>query len=53
HAVNDPGYGTTEAAVNLVKNGPKWAYRRGNEEAIRITMRKAITFILPEKGNRP
>jgi hypothetical protein len=48
-AENDPGYGTAEEAVRVIKTGPSWipAFQRGKSVTYRV--RQSITFLVSEE----
>ena len=45
-AENNPGYGTMEEAVRVLKNGPKWVPASQNGENIVYRHRQAIVFLV-------
>jgi TonB-dependent SusC/RagA subfamily outer membrane receptor len=47
-ADNNPGYGTAEEAVRLLKNSPKWTPALKNGEAISSRVRQAVVFTSQE-----
>lgn len=44
HALNDPGYGTAEEAVRVIKNGPKWVPAIQNGKNVNYRQKQNITF---------
>jgi protein TonB len=47
-AENNPGYGTAEEAVKVIKKGPKWAPAQQNGRPVIYRQRQSITFVLQE-----
>ena len=45
-AENNPGYGTTEEAVRVIQNGPKWIPATDNGEKVIYKQRQAIVFVV-------
>jgi hypothetical protein len=45
-AENNPGYGTMEDAVRVLKNGPKWVPATQNEKNVIYRQRQAIVFLV-------
>jgi hypothetical protein len=45
-AENNPGYGTMEEAIRVVKNGPKWKPATQNDEKVIYRQRQKIIFSL-------
>ena len=45
-AENNPGYGTTEEAIRVMKNSPKWIPARQNGQNVASRMRHPITFLV-------
>ena len=43
-AENNPGYGTMEEAIRVLKNGPKWVPASQNGENVIYRQRQAIVF---------
>jgi hypothetical protein len=48
-ALNDPGYGTKEEAVRLMKDGHKWMPAEQNGKKVLSLTKKSITFIISEE----
>ncbi|RZK04212.1 MAG: hypothetical protein EOO46_17095 [Flavobacterium sp.] len=48
-ALNDPGYGLAEGAVEIVKRGPKWSQGEQNGRKISSYHTQPITFQIQEK----
>ncbi len=46
HALNDPGYGTKEAAENLIKKGPMWRAAMQNGKTVVYKARREISFVM-------
>ncbi|MBV9964008.1 MAG: energy transducer TonB [Parafilimonas sp.] len=44
HALNDPGYGTAEEAVRVIKKGPKWVPAIQNGKNVNYRQKQNITF---------
>ena len=47
-AENDPGYGTAEEAVRVIKKGPKWIPAIQNGRNVIYRQRQSITFLVEE-----
>lgn len=47
-AVKDPGYGTGEEAVRVIKEGPKWIPAQLNGRPTKVMTKQAITFRIEE-----
>lgn len=45
-AENNPGYGTMEEAIRVLKNGPKWVPATQNGENVIYRQRQAIVFMV-------
>src|SRR5205085_8232143 len=45
-AENNPGYGTADEAVRVVKTGPKWNPAQQNGRQVIYRQRQSITFAL-------
>ncbi len=45
-AETDPGYGTAEEAVRVLKNGPKWVPAKQNGVNVPFIHRQAIVFVI-------
>jgi hypothetical protein len=45
-AENDPGYGTKEEAIRVIKNGPKWVPATQNGRNVIYRQRQAIVFLV-------
>ena len=45
-AENDPGYGTKEEAIRVIKNGPKWVPATQNGSNVNYRHRHAIVFLV-------
>lgn len=43
-AENDPGYGTAEEAIRVIKNGPKWIPARQDSVPVIFKHKQSITF---------
>jgi protein TonB len=43
-AANDPGYGTAEEAVRVIKNGPLWIAAEQNGKKVIYKQKQSITF---------
>ncbi len=43
-ALNDPGYGTAEEAIRVIKNGPNWAPAIQNGKSVIYRQKQNITF---------
>ncbi len=48
-AENDPGYGTKEEAVRVIKKGPNWIPANQNGKAVVYRHKQAITFKVTEQ----
>ena len=48
-AENDPGYGTKEEAVRVIKNGPSWKAAIQNGRNVTYRHKQSITFVVSEK----
>ena len=48
-AESDPGYGTAEEAVRVIKKGPNWKPGMQNGKTVRSYRRQPIVFLLTEK----
>jgi len=48
-AENDPGYGTAEEAVRVIKKGPKWNPAQQNGRNVIYRQRQSITFAYVEE----
>ena len=48
-ALNDPGYGLAEAAVNTVQTGPKWLPGIQNGKSVNSYHTQPITFVIAEQ----
>ena len=46
HALNDPGYGTKEAAENLIKKGPMWRAAIQNGKTVVYKAKREISFVM-------
>ncbi|MES2004751.1 MAG: N-acetylmuramoyl-L-alanine amidase [Bacteroidota bacterium] len=49
-AENDPGYGTKEEALRLIKSGPKWKPALQNGQPVIAAHKVSISFVVPEEG---
>jgi protein TonB len=47
-ALNDPGYGLSKGAVDVVKKGPKWRPGEQNGRQVRSYHTQPITFVVSE-----
>jgi protein TonB len=47
-AETDPGYGTAQEAVRVIKKGPKWNPANQNGRAVIYRQKQAITFMVSE-----
>ena len=47
-AENDPGYGTAEEAVRIIKKGPKWTPAELNGYKVNYRHRQAMVFQVTE-----
>jgi hypothetical protein len=47
-ANNDPGFGTKEEALRVIRKGPKWKPASYNGSVVNYNHRVAINFILPD-----
>lgn len=50
-AATDPGFGTAEEAVRVVKNGPKWIPAIQNNQAVVYRQKQSITFSVSDERN--
>ena len=48
-ALNDPGYGLAQGAVEVVKRGPKWSPGEQNGKKVRSYHTQPITFQIQEQ----
>lgn len=48
-AENDPGYGTADEAVRVIKKGPKWTPAQQNGRSVIYRQRQSITFVYTEE----
>lgn len=48
-AENDPGYGTKDEAVRVIKRGPKWVPANQNGKAVIYRHKQSITFKVTEQ----
>jgi protein TonB len=48
-AENNPGYGTAEEAVRVIKKGPKWIPAVQNNRNVMYRQRQSITFLVSEE----
>ena len=48
-AENDPGYGTKEEAVRVIKNGPSWKPAYLNGRNVKYRQRQSIAFMVSEE----
>jgi periplasmic protein TonB len=48
-ALNDPGYGLGQGAVEVVKRGPKWSPGEQNGRKVRSYHTQPITFVIQEQ----
>ena len=48
-ALNDPGYGLAQGAVEVVKRGPKWSPGEQNGRKVRSYHTQPITFVIQEQ----
>ncbi len=48
-ALNDPGYGLSKGAVQVVKTGPKWTPGEVGGRKVRSYHTQPITFVISEK----
>lgn len=46
--LTDPGYGTADAAVALIKKGPKWQPAVQNGVKVTSIKKQKITFVIDE-----
>lgn len=49
HALNDVGYGLTQAAIKVVEESPKWTPATQNGIVVRSLHTQPITFVIQEK----
>ena len=47
-AENDPGYGTAEEAVRLIKVGPQWIPATQKGIKVKAITRQSVTFVVSE-----
>ncbi|OIR13170.1 BlaR1 peptidase M56 [mine drainage metagenome] len=48
-AENDPGFGTTEEAIRMIKNGPAWIPAKQNGINVTSEAKQTITFVISEE----
>jgi hypothetical protein len=48
-ALNDVGYGLTQAAIKVVEESPKWTPARQNGTVVRCLHTQPITFVIQDK----
>lgn len=48
-AENNPGYGTADEAVRVIKKGPKWSPAQQNGRAVIYRQRQSVTFVYTEE----
>jgi periplasmic protein TonB len=48
-AENNPGYGTADEAVRVIKKGPKWTPAQQNGRQVIYRQRQSITFVYTEE----
>jgi len=48
-AENNPGYGTADEAVRVVKKGPKWNPAQQNGRSVIYRQRQSVTFVYTEE----
>lgn len=48
-AENDPGYGTKEEAIRVIKKGPNWIPANQNGKLVVYRHKQAITFRVTEQ----
>jgi protein TonB len=48
-AENNPGHGTAEEAVRVIKKGPKWTPAQQNGRSVIYRQRQSITFVYTEE----
>jgi len=46
---NNPGYGTAEEAIRIMKNSPKWRPAVQNGHNVSSTVKQSITFIVSKE----
>jgi protein TonB len=49
-AENNPGFGTAEEAVRVIKKGPAWKPAIQNGRTVAYTVRQTITFVVDLQG---
>ena len=49
-AENDPGYGTKEEAVRMIKKGPRWVPAEQNGKKVIYKHKQKITWVVSEPG---
>lgn len=47
--LNDPGYGTTEEALRVIKKGPKWKPAKQNGKLVDYQVKQTITLVVNEE----
>ena len=45
-SMNNPGYGTAEEAIRVIKNGPKWLPAEYGGHKVKYRAKQAITFVV-------
>ncbi len=48
-AENNPGYGTADEAVRVIKKGPKWTPAQQNGRSVIYRQRQSVTFVYTEE----
>ena len=48
-AENDPGYGTAEEAIRMIKKGPSWVPAVQNGKKVVYRQKQPITFVISEE----
>lgn len=47
--LNDPGYGTAEEAIRIIKKGPNWVPAKQNGKLVDYQMKQSLTFVVTEE----
>ena len=50
---NDPGYGTTDEAMRVIKKGPNWVPAKQNGKNVTSLVKQTITFVVEEEISVP